>query len=314
MEELFAGTTRLSTTTTTASPALPHTMTTAMDTLAQQPHHIAEPAYAILRIKRRRDEEPLDALVVESKSRRKKTKGGPGVFQYVQTVEDTVWNSEKAQKELLEEKIPRLAREKTLHADWKAQAPDRRSPLLNRNDRRYTIIETDPPLSPQKSSPPVVSASQNNDTQQPCSDFKMYDAVLATPAETPDLDPEMEKFQSMLSDYLKLNEVDVRPQTQQPNLMVDSAMKSPDTEGDYVWDVFYHRPATLAEWNEIANVGTLSGFPAPNTDSYSSDSDQSEEEDEADEDSNDEDYYKNDYPDEEDDSGASSMSRFSLQR
>ena len=27
--------------------------------------------------------------------------------------------------------------------------------------------------------------------------------------------------------------------------------------GDYVWDVFYHRPATLSEWNEAANVGTL---------------------------------------------------------
>lgn len=26
---------------------------------------------------------------------------------------------------------------------------------------------------------------------------------------------------------------------------------------DYVWDVFYHRPATLSEWNEAANVGTL---------------------------------------------------------
>lgn len=26
---------------------------------------------------------------------------------------------------------------------------------------------------------------------------------------------------------------------------------------DYVWDVFYHRPLTLSEWNEAANVGTL---------------------------------------------------------
>ena len=29
------------------------------------------------------------------------------------------------------------------------------------------------------------------------------------------------------------------------------------SDGDYVWDVFYHRPATLSEWNEAANVGTL---------------------------------------------------------
>jgi hypothetical protein len=34
-------------------------------------------------------------------------------------------------------------------------------------------------------------------------------------------------------------------------------------DGDYVWDVFYHRPATLSEWNEAANVGTLwvTSFP-----------------------------------------------------
>lgn len=29
---------------------------------------------------------------------------------------------------------------------------------------------------------------------------------------------------------------------------------------DYVWDVFYHRPATLSEWNEAANIGTLYGI------------------------------------------------------
>jgi len=70
---------------------------------------------------------------------------------------------------------------------------------------------------------------------------------------------------------------------------------------DYVWDVFYHRPATLTEWNEAANVGTLTGLPPSLTDPYDSASD-SEEEDEADEDSNAEEYYKNDYPDEEDSS------------
>jgi hypothetical protein len=32
---------------------------------------------------------------------------------------------------------------------------------------------------------------------------------------------------------------------------------STSTSDDYVWDVFYHRPATLSEWNQAANVGTL---------------------------------------------------------
>lgn len=30
-----------------------------------------------------------------------------------------------------------------------------------------------------------------------------------------------------------------------------------DSSDDYVWDVFYHRPATLSEWNAAANVGTV---------------------------------------------------------
>jgi len=79
------------------------------------------------------------------------------------------------------------------------------------------------------------------------------------------------------------------------------AAASMSSSNDYVWDVFYHRPATLSEWNEVANVGTLSGLPPSITDPYDSAS-ESEEEDEADEDSNAEEYYKNDYPDENDSS------------
>jgi len=42
----------------------------------------------------------LSAAVVESKVRRKKTKGAVGVFQYAQTIEDGAWNDEKSQKDL----------------------------------------------------------------------------------------------------------------------------------------------------------------------------------------------------------------------
>lgn len=79
------------------------------------------------------------------------------------------------------------------------------------------------------------------------------------------------------------------------------AAASTSHSDDYVWDVFYHRPVTLSEWNEAAHVGTLcvlnavmssinwcihrSGLPPSITDAYASAS-ESEEEDEADEDSN----------------------------
>ncbi|KAI0351434.1 hypothetical protein OH77DRAFT_1411178 [Trametes cingulata] len=68
--------------------------------------------YAILRIKRKRNEEPLDALVVDSAPRRKRSRGGLNVFQYAGTVEQAAWNDEQQKKEL-EKRLAGLAREST---------------------------------------------------------------------------------------------------------------------------------------------------------------------------------------------------------
>lgn len=259
----------------------------------------------ILRIKRRRDEEPLDALVVEAGSRRKRTKG-PGVFQYAETVEDKDWQNELSQKQI-QEKLARLARDAASTGSKKATGEagsNRASPLIKRQEsgvgKRYTIVEAEAPTSPTavQSNPPSLPGSKELGVKDVAPDFKMYDAILAAPAEERELDPEMEKFQAMLQDYLRVNEVDISKPGVSP---LDTVMKSPgQEESDYVWDVFYHRPVTLAEWNELAaNIGTLYGFPTEDDD-YSTGS-ESELEDLADEDSNDEGFYKNDYPDEEDD-------------
>ena len=43
-----------------------------------------------------------------------------------------------------------------------------------------------------------------------------------------------------------------------PSALIGQPTSLPsDSDADYVWDVFYHRPATLTEWNAAANVGTL---------------------------------------------------------
>ena len=77
----------------------------------------ASQSCTILRIKRKRNEEPLDALgetlvnsddmnhnlfiiVVESRVRRKKSRGGVGVFQYAQTVENDAWDDVQRQKDI----------------------------------------------------------------------------------------------------------------------------------------------------------------------------------------------------------------------
>lgn len=133
--------------------------------------------------------------------------------------------------------------------------------------------------------------------------------------------------------------LDPPPVENSVSLIKDVTMQTSD---DYVWDVFYHRPATLSEWNEAANIATLyvvshcpfvkihwfsfrSGLPVSVVNSYESAS-ESEEEDEADEDSNGsfsslpltvpnnfylaEEYYKNDYPDEDDTSSGSGKSAY----
>lgn len=107
----------------------------------------------------------------------------------------------------------------------------------------------------------------------------MYDAVRQS--ETPmavDESSEMDKFLPMLNDYLNRMSFSVLV----AHLCIDAAvvhdekMKSPApssgpkkpasselkaSDNDYVWDVFYHRPATLTEWNAVANVGTVYVFP-----------------------------------------------------
>jgi len=114
----------------------------------------------------------------------------------------------------------------------------------------------------------------------------------------------------MLQDYLRVHDEDdvSVPLKKSSALHTNGAhhVQLTDTkESEYVWDVFYHRPATMSEWNAVAaNVGTVSGLP-PSLEGYDSASDSEEELDEADEDSNAEEYYKNDYPEDEDGSGSS---------
>ncbi|KAJ7164699.1 hypothetical protein C8R43DRAFT_988057, partial [Mycena crocata] len=267
----------------------------------------AAQSYTILRIKRKRNEEPLDALVVESR-RRKKSRGGVGVFQFAQTVEHDAWEDDKRKRDI-EDQISRLARESASNVtDLKGPSPlsNRTSPSIPKDDpvRRYKIIaqdvEEEAPRRrpPRPTSPPKVISAKDLPPKTKDTGFKLYDAILSADGAPAAADDEMDKFLPMLNEYLKLNDITASASAASSVADLPPSVSSVD---DYVWDVFYHRPATLTEWNEAANVGTLTGLPPSITDPYDSASD-SEEEDEADEDSNAEEYYKNDYPDEEDSS------------
>ncbi|KAJ7163253.1 hypothetical protein C8R46DRAFT_1078736, partial [Mycena filopes] len=264
----------------------------------------AAQSYTILRIKRKRNEEPLDALVVESR-RRKKSRGGVGVFQFAQTVEHDAWEDDKRKRDI-EDQVSRLARESASAILEPKPTSARTSPSIPKDDvRRYRIIAQEEeealPRRRAPTSPPKVISAKDALPKAKDTGFKLYDAVLsADKAPAAGADEEMEKFMPMLNEYLRINDISVSA----PSAAESSSTETSSTD-DYVWDIFYHRPATLSEWNEAANVGTLTGLPPSITDPYDSDED-SEPEDEADEDSNAEEYYKNDYPDEEDPSDDSS--------
>ncbi|THH21575.1 hypothetical protein EW146_g48 [Bondarzewia mesenterica] len=267
--------------------------------------------YTILRIKRKRTDEPLDALVVESRVRRKKTRGGVDVFQFAETVEPNEWDDERRAREL-QNRISALARERPSRA---VQAGKEARPKAD-TGRQYTVITQEEQQSRPRIpvAPPQVMSAKELERQQQQT-FKLYDAVLASeavPSQPPsEMDPEMEKFQSLLKDYLTVHDItpDIPP-TPASNLPASGATlvpvqipppPRPSEDRDYVWDVFYHRTGASKGYENAVNVGTLTGLPASFTESYSSGS-ESEEEDEADEDSNAEDFYRNDYPDEETDS------------
>ncbi|KAJ3757310.1 hypothetical protein EV360DRAFT_95293 [Lentinula raphanica] len=246
--------------------------------------------YTFLRIKRKRNEEPLDALVVESGARRKKTKGQSGVFQFAKTVEEGVWEDAEQQKSI-QHQLSMLA-QLPVAQEAAAPAPDVAAPTLSPSKssqatdvRRYTIIERSLPHSPlpNPTGPPQIISSRELMAQRANTDFKMYDAVLENNPPEEQLDPAIEK---LLQDYLKL---------ETPSATSSTASE----EADYVWDIFYHRPRTDTQsLADYVTVATVSGLPP--LDSGDSDEDSySEEEDEADEDSNAEEWYTNDYPEEE---------------
>ncbi|KAI0768870.1 hypothetical protein BC629DRAFT_1595974 [Irpex lacteus] len=282
-----------------------------MDTEGQQ-------QYTILRIKRKRNEEPLDALGKYG-SRRKKTKGPINVFQFAETVEPTTWQDEK-QKEDLQARITNLARREVITkrglqfakpppegasagastdtetVEDKEVKPPHKPPRIDDPARKYTIVPSESVQTP------VKTASRGRATEPPKihsykelqkASVTMYEAIPSSTslANTASEDAEMAKFLPMLNDYLRLNGED-------SSVSASSSGAVDSTEDDdYVWDVFYSRPATFREfYASYSNVGTVTGLPDDDEAGSGSDS---EYDDELDEDSNAEDWYKNDYPDEE---------------
>lgn len=125
--------------------------------------------------------------------------------------------------------------------------------------------------------------------------FKIYDAVIDSNASESNADPEMEKFESMLRDYLTGISIFSLPSwyklifciVNDPTETTEDSSTAADSslEDDYVYDIFYYRRRLAAsELAAAPAIATVKGLPSNSDDEgFSS---ESEIEDEADEDSN----------------------------
>lgn len=264
--------------------------------------------------------------VVESRIRKKKSRGGVGVFQFAQTVEDDAWKDEKRRKDLevcltiapsltqhwldstCKDQISRLAQETLAKADAEAKAlnssinpPPISSPSaklrqpIDDSNRRYTVLKhpSDPsepgrfPTSPcvfrvypdlnhiptshnvrlaRKSYPrkicPLALSIRTSRCTTLSSPPTTSRTLLAIPRWTNSCPcwTIISNVASVLSlrwchSSHKSFFCIVHDMSPEKNLATPPLSTS--QSDDYVWDVFYHRPATLSEWNAAANVGTL---------------------------------------------------------
>ncbi|CEG65326.1 hypothetical protein RMATCC62417_02129 [Rhizopus microsporus] len=269
---------------------------------------MASDPITILRIKRKRTEEPLEALLLQQQNEEKRLKRSnedtsvlkvsatalPTIFRLAETVEEASFsNLDEARK--LKDRISRRIQPGLSRPQTPTSIEERKEQLMQKQSdvskkARYRVISQNRAKA-MENMPPVVQSSSEKAAEDL---FQMYEAVkddettakqpkLILDEDTEDVDDIMCNFIPMIKEYLTLN---------------DREQKQED-EDDYVYDVYYRDDQEPNALN-VNNVGSLVWFD--DTTEYMDDNDtESEMGDVGDEDSNAEDYYQNDYPDEEDD-------------
>ncbi|KAL1935103.1 hypothetical protein VTP01DRAFT_4243 [Rhizomucor pusillus] len=265
----------------------------------------------ILRIKRKRNEEPLDALLLQDQSnapdeKRLRKEGGnlstsnlkisatafPTIFRLAETVEENSFKN-LAEAEKLRERIARraqpLSRPRTPETTEERKDKLMQDTMNKVRQARYRVINQNRARTLDDNTPPVVQSSSEKAAQDL---FQMYEAVREDEHQKqPKLFPDedlaedddiMCNFIPMVKEYLTLNE-----------------KTAEESEDDYVYDVYYRDDSNHNLGISSANIGSLVWFDEETQ--FMNDDSESEPGDYGDEDSNAEDYYQNDYPDEESD-------------
>ncbi|RSH83455.1 uncharacterized protein EHS24_007140 [Apiotrichum porosum] len=291
---------------------------------------MSQPQYTVLRIKRKATETPLSQLVISgdptaerAHKRRDVSIRGRGVFRLAETVPQT-WQGSGEEGEVLKSRIEVLlsgsgsaspspavnqwlasSRQAGTTAPTAAPAPaapeapaapvvpaaPAPAPGPSSRTTQFRVMPRPPKRDPNL--PPRVITNAELDAAR--SALVFVDAQAVRSSSTPDEpeDKEMAAFQSMLTEYLKL-EAQGATKRPPPARAEDG---DDDGDGDYVYDLYYRDLRTDGLDVSGEGIGALLGYDDLSPPSTPPDS---EPEDEADEDSNDEDYYRNEYPEDED--------------
>ncbi|KAF8760921.1 GAL4-like Zn(II)2Cys6 (or C6 zinc) binuclear cluster DNA-binding domain [Rhizoctonia solani] len=300
-------------------------------------------------VKRKRVDEPMDALMIDLPSQTKRYRGageGQGVFALAETMTEdpSLLDDQKAKD--LHKRLAMINQEPRASpkvsspvamvmsppgAPRSAPPPTREYKVLRTTRAPSSAVTSNVAQSsslptgaatarapvpipiPGQPLPSTSTSTVTDQTEPPEPKFVLYEAVLAGPSivEQPEEPaPEMQEFQDLLQEYLRVNEIslDAPPPRKPVTSNSATASKKPVDEDEdevYVWDVFYQRQnlsGDLSIWDGLANVGTLSGLPPTEGDILADEEESDSVKDEADEDSNEEDFYRNDYPDTESES------------
>ncbi|CAG8580168.1 5792_t:CDS:10 [Acaulospora morrowiae] len=278
--------------------------------------------FTIVRLKRKRNAEPLDALVVkqliengiEHKKKRPKQqtddKGKenvsdeskdhekesvPLIFRFAETV-DEISFSDSNKKQQLKDRIVKLINRKDPVRRKEHEVKkfrDQQIAMFKESARkeRYKVIDR----NRQKSGASLFSSDENEDGEEVSNElFKMYDAVREEEASSRktlniinDQDSDiMCNFIPMIREYLTLEE----------NADKEDHVESDD---EYVYDVYYRDDfMSFDDTNDYHNIAALTWFEEDNH-IFMKEATKDEFEYSDEEDSNAEDYYTHDYPDEE---------------
>ncbi|OBZ89389.1 putative RNA polymerase II nuclear localization protein SLC7A6OS [Choanephora cucurbitarum] len=257
----------------------------------------------ILRIKRKRTEEPLEALLIHQENEKRVKKNNdqdkskltvsitalPSIFRLAETVEQKSFsNLDEAKK--LRDRISRRIQPGTSRPQTPVSVEERKNRLVKDQKEasmraRYRVVMENRSKA-SEDAPPVVQSSSEKAAKDL---FNMYEAVkddksskqanLFMDDDIEDPDDIMCNFIPMVKEYLTLQDKETERQE----------------EEDYVYDVYYRDDDQRVN---TSNIGSLIWFDETQSEYVDDDSD-SELGDELDEDSNAEDYYQNDYPEEE---------------